>query len=158
MIQATNMNCSLGQLNTGSTTVENTNSINKNGENLSKTINIPVFDTIRNGTLPTKEQATSSALLMVQRPILIENPTVNQIFDSLKNLVLTPEEQQKGLINIFTNTSIGIEKSSLKDTALTIILSNTKSLSSTEFNLVSSILEKVYTQFPGISSVDILSS
>ena len=157
MIQATNMNCSLSQL-TGTTAIGNDNTINNNGESVSKTINIPVFDTIRNSTLPTQEQATSSALLMLQRPILIENPTVNQIFDSLKNLSLTREEQQRGLINIFSNTSIGIEKSSLKDSTLTIILSNTASLSSTEFNLVSSILEKVYTQFPGISSVSVQQS
>lgn len=159
MIKATNMNCSLIQVNsekniaplpTPNSPQDNTISSQSNNRQV---IDIPVFDMKKNNQLPKKEQATVSALSSVQRQVATESPTIDDIFDMIRNIKLTPQETTQGLINVFENTPISIQTSSLKNGVLMISLSNIDSLSSSELNLVTSILEKTYSQFTDISSV-----
>ena len=158
MIQATNMNCALLQLNTQSSSTLGINNTTlfpslPTTSVASQTIAIPVFNSVLNAQLPQNEQATDAALSMIQRPLDSSNPTINDIFSFITNLSLSSDETSKWLINIFNGYHISLGKYTLSEGVLTLPLMSTDSLSSTQFNLISSILEKTYTQFPEITKV-----
>ena len=155
MIQATNMNCSLLQINSNNptTTTEPTQDAPISSQNNYQIIDIPIFDTFKNNKLPKEQQATPNALSRIKRPVMIENPSVPDIFNIIKNISLTSEEEGQGFVNILRDTAISIEDSALVNGKLTLLLSNTSALSPSQFNLVSSIIEQTYKQFTGITSV-----
>lgn len=154
MVQATNMNCALLQLNTQwSLWWISSQSTTPSTQQQNSTVAIPVFNSVLNAQLPKNEQATDAALSMIQRPLDSSNPTINDIFSFITNLSLSSDETSKWLINIFNGYHISLGKYTLSEGTLTLPLMSTETLSSTQFNLISSILEKTYTQFPEITKV-----
>ncbi|AKH32376.1 hypothetical protein XF24_00011 [candidate division SR1 bacterium Aalborg_AAW-1] len=151
MIQATNMSCALLQLNTSNTA--NTITTQNTTVSSTQTITIPVFDAIMNTKLPASEQGTEKALRLIQRPVSSTNPTIPEIFGILTSLNLTNEEQQQGLINMFAGSPLSLGNHTLENGVLTLSILGSQSLSSAQFTIISSILEKTYTQFSGITSV-----
>ena len=152
MIQATNMSCALSQLKTSNTTTTELTTT-QNTTNTSQTIAIPVFDTLINTTLSATDQGTDKALRLIQRPVSSTNPTIPEIFWILTSLNLTNEEQQQGLINMFAGSQLSLGNHTLENGLLTLSILWSQSLSSAQFKIISSILEKTYTQFSWITSV-----
>lgn len=155
MIQATNMSCALIQLNTSGSQNNTTSLFNSNiwwDSSTQQTINIPTFNAVLNAQLPESEQATIQALSMIQRPIG-NNPNINDIFQLIKQPQLSSSEQAQWNINIFDNTNLTLGQYNLNNGTLTLPILWSESLSSAQFWLISSIIEKVYTQFPEITNV-----
>lgn len=156
MIQATNMTCSLIQLNNTTPNkaldTSTTQSSNTLPATTQQTMSIPVFNTILNNQLAPSQQATQQALSIIQRPIH-NNPTISDIFQLIINPELTTLEQNQWYMNIFAGTNLSLWDYTLDNGILTLPLQGTQSLSSAQFQIISTIVEKTYQQFPEVNTV-----
>lgn len=153
MIQATNMSCALLQLNTGTPNIGLNNITPKTESPATQNITVPVFDSIMNSQLPASEQWTSKALRVVQRSIVSTNPTIPEIFELISGINLTSQEQAQGLVDVFAWSQITLGQYTLNNWILTLPLVWSESLSSAQIQIISSILEITYKQFPQITTV-----
>ncbi len=122
LIQATNMNCSLGLLEEQKSTSSTTNeSIVFSSLSTLPSLQIPVFDMVADNKLPAEQRANINSFAMISRPIASAKlQTANDIVEFLKNITLTPEEQKKGYINIFDDQKLMVSNQKLANNTLTL--------------------------------------